>query len=339
MRTVTWILLIIGAALFLLVGLESCSASSTSSDAGNNDGMDAGGDGQELTYPVKILFVIDDSGSMQELDSDNRRVEAVRSVVQEYTDDAGYTFGAIGFSTLISGLTNGFVDLDGTESNVFGPLGAADGMTDMDAALGTALQMLENDMLATDAAELARTKYVVLFFSDGTPDPICHGCVTDPPSDPDYSPDCHPDKLVVCRAGADPDFLGECPDAICGTPDKGTLLDLDQLQDGMLSMMKPGEDYNDYPQIIALADAISALKAEHQVGDVVLDAGYLNCYDASGNPGTARCDEAMQAYKLIPAFARKVMTDMVAHGNGSYHEFVVGQGIDLLQFDFSPLGP
>lgn len=154
--------------------------------AGEGEGEGEGAEGEpdfcetqpaDAEFPVKVLYVIDLSGSMQ------------------FTDQAGLRFGA--FTSHIASLS------EGTRAAVLGwggsvwsvpaasndpdaprfvapdelalpeQIGIQDVMTDMEGAFAATYRYILNDAIATPVEERPRTRYVVVFFTDGLADPLC----------------------------------------------------------------------------------------------------------------------------------------------------------------------
>ncbi len=276
---------------------------------------------EDANFPVKIMFVIDCSGSMQQTDEGDHRVEAVRAVVRRYANNPQVFFNIIKFNGKITVLTNGFQHLEGNEDNVFGTQGLleADSMTDYQGALGVAYQELLKDMQNASLAELTRTKYVIMFFSDGTPDPVCYGCVTDPPNHPRYSTECHDDLHVVCTL----------MDSI--------VLDMDYAEPGMFPMLEGGADYNHNYQIFQLVDAMMELKETFHAGELRFHSAFLYCRDQFGNPTTPLCTAAEAAYNLDPDRGRALLREMSTRGNGTFRDFTSGQDINFLNIDYTSI--
>lgn len=134
-----------------------------------------------LSFPVKILFVVDTSQSMARTDPTFRRVSAVKEVIDSYITDPGVSFGIIQFSGSVNPLTEaedgtaGFTR-DQTDINAaLGSLQEAAQTTDYEGAISMAQRMLAEDMQAAqkaDAETLTRSKYVIIFLSDGLPNPV-----------------------------------------------------------------------------------------------------------------------------------------------------------------------
>lgn len=143
-----------------------------------------------LDFPTKILFVVDTSQSMNRTDPQGQRLLAVQEVVDAFVDDPGVSFGIIQFSGQTSVLTSttivndqgvqepvdGFTRNRQDLENAIVRLGIAESTTDYEGALAQVLRVLSEDMLRTDEEDLSRSKYVVIFLSDGLPNPV------DPPT-------------------------------------------------------------------------------------------------------------------------------------------------------------
>jgi len=276
---------------------------------------------KDATFPVKIMFIIDCSGSMQQTDEGDHRVEAVRAVVRRYANNPNIEFNIIKFNGRVSVLTDGFEHLSGNEDHIFGSQGLleADSMTDYQGALGVAYQQLLADMNGASLAELTRSKYVVMFFSDGTPDPVCYGCVTDPANHPRHSPDCHDDLHVVCTLMDD------------------ITLDMDYAEPGMFPMLEGGSDYNHNYQIFQLVDAIMDLKGAFHVGELRLHSAFLYCRDQFGNPTSPLCAAAEEAYNLDPDRGRALLRQIADRGSGTFRDFTSGQDINFLNIDYTSI--
>jgi Fe-S-cluster containining protein len=139
-----------------------------------------------LEFPTKILFVVDTSQSINRTDPEGRRLLAVQEVVDSFIDDPGVSFGIIQFSGQVSTLTStigqdgqprdGFTRNRQDIENAIVRLGVAESTTDYEGALAQVLRTLSADMLETDEEDLSRSRYIVIFLSDGLPNPV------DPPT-------------------------------------------------------------------------------------------------------------------------------------------------------------
>jgi len=144
----------------------------------------------ELKFPVKIMFIIDCSQSMIVTDpppSPNEypgRVGAVWEVIQKFRHDPGVEFAMLRFEAAANVATqrdtngDGIADMFGFVNDLaallraLNSLVAAGGNTSYQAALGLAEATLAMDMSQSSVDERARTKYVVIFLSDGLPYPM-----------------------------------------------------------------------------------------------------------------------------------------------------------------------
>ncbi len=296
-----------------------------------------------VAFPVKIMFIVDSSGSMQQTDEGDNRVEAVRQVVRSYANQPNVFFSIIKYNGRITDLTEatGFTDqLTGNEPEVFGTEGLleADSMTDYQGALAKAYTVLLEDMMATVSddeggglAQLARTKYVVIFFSDGTPDPVCYGCVTEPPNHPRYLPEC-PDR----HDAYGPPCCNDDLHVVCTLMDE-LVLDMTAATDDMFTALEGGTDYNHNYQIFQLVDELMELKDAFHVGDLRLHTAFLYCRDQFGNPTSALCAAAEEAYNLDPDRGRALLREMASRGNGTFRDFTSGQAINFLNFDYTSI--
>jgi len=284
---------------------------------------------EDSDFPVKIMFVVDCSGSLQQTDEGMHRVEAIRAVVRRFADNPQVYFNIIKFNGRVSVLTEGFEiasSVDNKEA-IFGSNGLmeADSQTDYQGALGTAYQELLSDMINTDRAELTRTKYVPIFFSDGTPDPVCYGCVTDPPSHPRYSPACDEDLHLTCTLG----------DRVLTDFQMGNFQQL--VSQGWFPEIEGGVDYNNPYQLFQLVRAIMELKDTFKVGELRLHTAFLYCRDEFGNPTSALCAAAEAAYNLDPDRGRALLREMARIGQGTFRDFTSGQDVDFLSIDYTSI--
>ncbi len=144
----------------------------------------------ELRYPVKILFIIDCSQSMRVTDpapspeENPGRVRAIWEVIQTFRHDPGVEFAILRFDSAANVVTqrdsngDGIADQFGFVNDLpallrgLNALIAASGNTSYQAALGLAEATLAMDMSSVNLDERSRTKYVVVFLSDGLPYPV-----------------------------------------------------------------------------------------------------------------------------------------------------------------------
>jgi len=143
----------------------------------------------ELNYPVKILFIVDCSQSMSVTDPPPTpndypgRVAAVWDVVQKFRYDPGVSYGVIRFEGAANVATqadtngDGMGDMMGFVNDLpsilraLNSLQAAGGNTSYQAALGVAETLLTMDMSLMSVQQRARSRYIVIFLTDGLPYP------------------------------------------------------------------------------------------------------------------------------------------------------------------------
>lgn len=138
-------------------------------------------------FPVRILFMVDVSGSMAISDPPvkncgtpvclTRRGQAVVDTMKRYPPGDGIAYGLISFASNASILTTGPNGLSGftTDQNqVLTKLPTFQdvmGQTSYTSALSLAYQMLQADMNALGTTARSRARYEIVFMSDGAPDP------------------------------------------------------------------------------------------------------------------------------------------------------------------------
>ena len=140
-------------------------------------------DPDDLRFPVKVLFIMDTSTSMEATDPLATRVDAMISVIDRLTGVPGVEFGLIVFGLGANILTERCDDYvnrvnctpgftTDTDSALTAALGAgqAAGTTDYVIALQTAVSMIASDMATSDELDLQNSRYVLIFLSDGIPD-------------------------------------------------------------------------------------------------------------------------------------------------------------------------
>lgn len=135
-------------------------------------------DPNELKFPVKILFVVDTSQSMIRTDPTGQRLLAVQDVIDAFIPDPGVEFGIISFNGATAVLTTNAAGFDGFTrdrpelDSAIVQLGMAGSTTDYEGAVSNAFRVLADDMQNSREEDLARAKYVIIFVSDGLPNPV-----------------------------------------------------------------------------------------------------------------------------------------------------------------------
>jgi von Willebrand factor type A domain/Bacterial TSP3 repeat len=148
-------------------------------------------------FPVRILFIVDISQSMNVTDPVpdpcptgacfTRRATAVEEVLNTYPPGNGVEYGLITFQSSVAIQTKdanglgGFTDSADEVKVRLPALNSAVGETNYVGALETAYEMLQQNMIALEATARSRARYVIVFISDGLPAPrtVEHGMPDD----------------------------------------------------------------------------------------------------------------------------------------------------------------
>ncbi len=277
-------------------------------------------------FPVKILFIIDGSQSMQFVDNPTRRALSVEEVILRLRASPQVSFGIISFNAVNevltkpgSSITAGDpfgVDLSGAFTrdqqvlqNAVQGLRIADSVTDYQGAFSTAFQVLTQDMLAVSSAELARTKYVLLFLSDGDPFPKC--CSQES------------ERAGLCDASTNI-FFCENPDAIRANPTQ-------------LPYLARSEDYNQPYQINAAVQDIMDLAENFGVGELRLHTAFLFDPSLVGALDANGCYTIGTVNFVCPEPARALLGGLADIGQGVFRDFSSAQEIDFLGFDLTTI--
>ena len=153
---------------------------------------------QPAEFPVRILFIVDISQSMNVTDPMpttcaqaacfTRRATAVEEILNTYPAGNGVEYGLITFQSSVAiqtrdstGQLGGFTASSDEVKLRLPALNVGMGETNYVGALETAYEMLQQDMIAMDATARSRARYVVVFISDGLPAPrsVEHGMPDD----------------------------------------------------------------------------------------------------------------------------------------------------------------
>jgi hypothetical protein len=271
---------------------------------------------EDASFPVKILFLVDISDSMRVTDMSFKRAQAVVDVINRYGAQPAVFFGVISFNSGINKLTDGFTRSPdpGTIQN---GLSQHDRLTDYQGALGAAYQMISADAVASSVAQRARSKYVIVFFSDGTPDPQCSSRET--PCGAGTCPAHQHCRATVCKD----DYL------ICTTARKDWQDAFDPpIPEDMYPELDKGADYNQPSQILRAVDDIIGLQDFYHLGEVRMHTAFLYDPEAASSPLAA-------PFGLDRAGGVELMTAMAEHGLGTFTEFSDATKIDFLSINYT----
>lgn len=128
-------------------------------------------DPKTVTFPVRVWFVIDDSGSMQQNDPNRKRYTAVKDLATKLAAPGTMYFGGEVFSgqrTRVFSTPRFTDDVPAFNAQVDAVSGAGNGDTPYLGALNLATGELTAD-ITEHAATATNTRYVIVFLSDGNP--------------------------------------------------------------------------------------------------------------------------------------------------------------------------
>lgn len=313
-------------------------------------------------FPVKVVLVVDQSGSMCISDppgsqgsagfcemystvppgvTQPARVRAANRLLDQFAGQPNIQVALVPFETNVRGewpvptSSRRFARPDSSLRNRINSLQAELGKgTDYQGALARTYQIISEDILRTEAenpATLPRTRYVVVFITDGVPYPKC--AAND--SLTQYADDLNPDLTWADSFGAG-DFCNlidpEDPDAITG--------------------FVAGTDRNQNYQLLSYVQQIVDLKEQHNVGDVRLHTVLMFNEEAVRNCGPI-CQDVYGQYVRWPgptpvadgpAAAQRIaawtLDQLAQRGNGVFQEFKNFSGLAQLNLgalDYSSL--
>ena len=255
----------------------------------------------ELAFPVKILIVMDQSASLQCTDPADNRINAMNQAGWELDALPNVEFGVVGFASWSNILE--FTPSWSEASAVLAPTNGQGGpATDYQGALSETLLLLEQDMIDSGSAETARTKYVVLFLSDGIPEPRCTAGCDDSEELPDsLYPVCNttqeiPDDVYV-------DMYSECP------------------------------EYNQDEQIVQKIQKIMELRDFYGAGSLEIHTVFLFAPDE--DVAAACGDVSLFGYDRDEA--EPLLRSIAEEGNGTFRDADTSEEIDFLDFNYESL--
>ena len=285
----------------------------------------------DAVFPVKILFLVDVSGSLVVTDPADVRGTAIAQVIQKYQGLPGIEFDVTTFSSAIRDVTGGFTSTPDLAA-IAAAVSQNDNLTDDLGALAAAYETLTVDMLKSTPAERARSRYLIILFTDGTPDPLCSADTT-PCGKMSCAPHSHCDPTTILNSMnqqteqyvCNPDFL------ICTVPKaKWASAFNPPIDPSLYPQLQNGANYNTTPQLLASVGQIMALQSQYHVGSIELDTNFLFPVAALSNPLAVPFD-------LDRPAAEALLTAMATAGNGAFQEFTSDTQINLLNINFSSI--
>ncbi len=300
-------------------------------------------------FPVKVVLVIDQSGSMcvsdppgsqgqagfcQQVEAllfpdgappEPARVRALRRLVNQFRDQPNVQLSIVPFETNVRNVwppaatgerfARPNSTLDTYISGLQSQLGKG---TDYQGAISYAYSLIASDITALSQSNpevLPRTRYVVVFLTDGTPYPRCSAndnlAVYADPSNPDLTWADSSSAVEFCNL-LDPDS----PDNIEG--------------------FEPGTDRNQNYQLFSYVRRLMELKDQHNVGDIRMHTVLLFNQESVRRCGTI-CQDIYGTYPNVapadyPAAAKSIASWLLRRfadmGNGVYQEFNDVDGIN-----------
>lgn len=311
-------------------------------------------------FPVKVVAILDQSGSMCVSDppgsqngsgfceqaavqaivppgvTEPARVRAMRKLVQQFSAQPNVQLAIVPFETNVKNVwpptASGqrFGDPSMVDDAYLGSLQTQLGKgTDYQGALAYAYSLIASDITQTEQNNpelLPRTRYVVVFLTDGTPYPRCSAN----------------DSLAV-YATPDTPYLTWADSASAG--DFCNLTDPDSPD--QITGFITGTDRNQNYQLFAYVDQLMQLKEQYNVGDLRFHTVLLFNEAAVQACGTI-CQDLYGVFPGVPAssypaeakkIATWVLTQLAQRGNGVYQEFTNGeiQNLGLGALDYSSL--
>ncbi len=312
----------------------------------------------EQVFPVKLMFIVDTSGSMQFTDPSDKataaktscldqcardtalssaecatvcsnannpgRHHAVEKVIERFRNNPVVSFSIIAFNGQIkvnAGTSDGFTNKEDDLQAGLSSLMEAEITTDYQGALSTAYQVLEKDMLDTDPVERGRTKYVIIFLSDGGPNPVCkEGCGND----------------TIDLGGIVIDNWCDLPrDQWCDEQYFNQNGDqCRELQKNYPAMAEPCRSYNSETDILKQVREIMDLGTNYGVGEIRMHTAFLFVDTLDKAIRDLFYDPNLTADQQ-KAGAEDLLKKMAKEGDGLYRSFDSGQSIDFLDINYT----
>ncbi len=315
-------------------------------------------------FPVKVLFLIDKSGSMCVSDgpgsqpggglcdsvgqrlrargiTEPGRVRALRDLRNQFS---GQTNISIAVDLFASGITTVYPASGGelfgpasnlTDTQIQSLQANLDKGTDYQGALAQAYWRIESDIQNTiehkGKSLLPRTKYVVILLTDGTPYPRCTANDNEPSSY--YASAEHPEGVWPDNPG------GINPET--GQPRFCNAMDAEDT----IAEFVGGTDRNQNYQVFDAADRLMLLKSKYNLGDLRLHTillfnteGVADAVALGGSQVLIDLYNGMGSPEEAHEVARWTLTEMATrHGNGLYNEFTDRASIELGALDYTSL--
>jgi hypothetical protein len=314
-------------------------------------------------FPVKVVFIVDQSGSMCVSDppgaqesggfcqmaaatlnvtglTQPARVRALDRLLDGFANQPNVSVALVPFETNVKGVypPSGFISAsDATLRSRVRSLQSELGKgTDYQGALAKAYSLIAGDIdnvRRLTPNVLPRTRYVVVFLTDGVPFPRCAAN----------------DNLTQYADDLNPDLTWEDSQ---GAGDFCDVIDADAPPSDRIMNFVPGTDRNQNYQLFAYVDQLMELRQQYNIGDLRMHTVLLFneeavracgpiCQDLYGRyvrwPGPVMVPDGPAAAKRIAAWT---LQQLALRGNGVYQEFNNFSGIAQLNLgalDYSSL--
>jgi|HubBroStandDraft_2_1064218.scaffolds.fasta_scaffold68317_1 uncharacterized protein YegL len=282
-------------------------------------------------FPVKILFLVDVSGSLIVTDPAKVRVQGINAVINKYQGLPGVEFGVVTFSSTIVNVTNGFTD-EPDLSTIDIAISQSDNLTDTQGAFASAYEIISSDVLKSTPAERARSKYIIILFTDGIPDPLCSADKT-PCGGSFCKPHTHCNPTTILSSSSKQVEHYECDQdyLVCTVPRKDWASAFSPpVPTKYYPQLMAGGNYNTTPQILAAVHQIMALQSEYHIGSISVNTDFLFPVNALSNPLAAPFDLDRPAGDAL-------CKSIAEAGNGVFQEFTDDSQISFLNVSFASL--
>jgi hypothetical protein len=338
-------------------------------------------------FPVKVVLIVDQSGSMcisdppgsqmmgsfcadalapiaANLPPEPARVRAMKKLFAQFAMEPNVSIAIVPFETQVKGVWpmvsgagqsrfeslsgQGYADAITRVDQLQSELGKG---TDYQGALAYTYGLIAADIVDTEMASpelLPRTRYVVVFLTDGTPFPRCSA--NDELTQ--YADSAHPDLTYQdssgagCVPGVPPDPTTNPPTPAGGPSCYCNLVD--PMDPDLVTGFVAGTDRNQNYQLFSYVDQLMQLKATHNIGDIRLHT-VLVFNEQAVNACGMMCTDVYGTYPMDPSgssltaahlIATWLLEQMANRGNGIFQEFKDNLGVANLSLgalDYSSL--
>jgi len=255
----------------------------------------------QVVFPVKVLLVVDQSASLQCTDPANARIAALDEAGRALDGLPNVSFAVVGFASW-SRPTAFSTSWDEAAEALLPANGSGGPATDYQGSLAVARDVLETELLRAGPAENARSRIVVLFLSDGVPEPRC---------------------TAGCDDG---DRLPDSLYGVCNTEETIP-------EDEYVEMLSACPSYNSQSQILDKVRDLSSVAESYGVGAFSMNTLLLF---APPEEIEAACGD-VSAFGYIREEAEPLLAAMAAEGEGTYRDVNTAAAIDQLDFGYQTL--